>query len=297
MPAWEDPVELVRLIHSVDIITRARVTGQKAGVHISLFKGQGIEFSEIREYVPGDDIRAIDWKVTARYGVPYVKEFTEERDQTFYFVIDLSGSHAFGSTVSKYRMMLEIFASLVFAAVRYHDRAGLLIVTDHVERFIPARSGRAHAVHLIHEVINHTPKSSESDLRPACTHILTRLRRMASVILISDFYIPDFSRELGLLSQHHEVYAVRVSDPREAELPDVGLIELEDAETGEQILIDTSDDQFREDYRKAVAETDAKITELFRRTHVRMEQVRTTDDWLVPLQRLFGDNPLAGVRS
>ncbi|MFH0966233.1 MAG: DUF58 domain-containing protein [Methanobacteriota archaeon] len=245
MPAWEDPVELVRLIRSVDIITRARVTGQKSGVHISLFKGQGIEFSEIREYIPGDDIRAIDWKVTARYGVPHVKEFTEERDQTFFFVIDLSGSHAFGSTLSKYRMMLEIFASLVFAAVRNHDRVGLLIVTDQVEQFIPARSGRSHAVHLIHEVMNHTPKSSGSDIRPALHEILTRLRRMTSVIIISDFCLPEFSRELSLLKQHHEVFAIRVTDPRETELPDVGLIELEDAETGEQILVDTSDEFFR----------------------------------------------------
>ena len=296
MPAWEDPVELVRLIRSVDLITRARVTGQKAGVHISLFKGQGIEFSEIREYIPRDDIRAIDWKVTARYGIPYVKEFTEERDQTFYFVIDLSGSHAFGSMVSKYRMMLEIYASLVFAAVRYHDRAGLIIVTDHVERFIPARSGRAHAVHLIHEVINHTPKSTGSDIRPAFHHILTRLRRMASVILLSDFYMPDFTRELGQLRQHHEVYAIRVSDPRESDIPDVGLIELEDAETGEQILIDTSDVQFRDDYQRAVEESEASISAVFKRCHVPMELVRTSDDWLTPLQKLFADTPMAGVR-
>lgn len=295
MPAWEDPVELVRLIRSVDIITRTRVTGQKAGVHISLFKGQGIEFSEIREYVPGDDIRSIDWKVTARYGIPHVKEFTEERDQTFYFVIDLSGSHAFGSTVSKYRMMLEIFASLVFAAVRYHDRAGLLIVTDTVERFIPARGGRAHAVHLIHEVTNHTPKSSGSDIRPALTHILTRLRRMASVVIISDFCMPDFSRELSLLRQHHEVFAIRVTDPRESELPDVGLIELEDAETGEQILVDTSDEIFRNEYRNIVAAADLRILNTLRRCHVPMEEVRTTDDWLIPLQRLFADIPMARV--
>jgi uncharacterized protein (DUF58 family) len=295
MPAWEDPVELVRLIRSVDIITRARVTGQKAGVHISLFKGQGIEFSEIREYIPGDDIRAIDWKVTARYGVPYVKEFAEERDQTYYFVLDLSGSQEFGSSVSKYRMMLEIFSSLVFAAVRYHDRAGLIIVTDRVERFIPARSGRNHAVHLINELIRHTPRSPGSDLRPALHEILTRLRRMASVIIISDFCVPDFSRELSLLKQHHEVYAVRVTDEREAELPDVGLIELEDAETGEQILIDTSDEEFREDYRNVVSAAEQKIISLFGRCHVQVEQVKTGEDWLIPLQRLFTRSSSAGT--
>lgn len=296
MPSWEDPVELIRLIRSVDIITRARVTGQKSGVHISLFKGQGIEFSEIREYVPGDDIRAIDWKVTARYGVPYVKEYTEERDQTFYFVFDLSGSHAFGNTVSKYRVMLEVFASLVFAAVRYHDRVGLIITTDRVERFIPARSGRSHAVHLVHEVMNHNPRSARSDIRPALNEILARIRRMSSVMLISDFCMPDFSRELALVKRRHEVYAIRVTDLREQELPDVGLIELEDAETGEQVLVDTSDEIFREQFRQAVDLADKQIQDTFRRNHVPMECIRTTDDWMIPLQRLFTPSRAAVIQ-
>ncbi len=294
MPAWEDPVELVQLIRTVDIITRKRVTGQMAGVHLSLFKGQGIEFSEIREYVPGDDVRAIDWKVTARYGLPFVKEFTEERDQTCYFVLDLSGSHSFGSHVSKYKMMLEVFASLVFATVRYHDRAGLVIVTDHVERFIPARSGRSHAVHLIQEVIRHEPGSSRSDIRPALREIMSRLRRMSTVFLISDFYLPDFSRELSLVKQHHEVFAIRIIDERETVLPDVGLIELEDAETGEQILIDTSDEVFREQYREAVIESDRRIQEICGTNHVQLETIHTGEDWLIPLQRLFV--PAARVR-
>jgi len=295
MPAWEDPVELVRLIRSVDIITRARVTGQKAGVHISLYQGQGIEFSEIREYVPGDDIRAIDWKVTARYGVPHVKEFAEERDQTYYFVLDLSGSHAFGSSVSKYRMMLEIFASLAFAAARYHDRAGLIIVTDRVERFIPARSGRNHAVHLIHEVIHHQPVSSGSDLRPALHEILARLRRMASVFIISDFQVPDFSRELTLLKHRHEVSAIRITDERESDLPDVGLIELEDAETGEQILIDTSDQAFRDEYRRVVVAAERQIIEMLGRSRVRVETIRTDEDWIIPLRHLFSPGFAGGM--
>jgi uncharacterized protein (DUF58 family) len=287
MPSWEDPVELIRLIRSVDIITRARVAGQKSGVHISLFKGQGIEFSEIREYVPGDDIRTIDWNVTARYGVPYVKEYAEERDQSFYFVVDLSGSHSFGDKKSKYRHMLEICASLIFAVTRYHDRAGLIIVTDQVECFIPARSGRNHAVHLISEFMNHDPRSSGSDIRPALRNILSRIHRMSSLVLISDFVMPDFSRELSLLKQHHEVFAVRVIDPRESELPDVGYIELEDAETGEQILIDTSDEIFREDFRNAVLAADRQISGIFRRSHVPVEIARTTDDWAVPVRHLF----------
>jgi uncharacterized protein (DUF58 family) len=292
MPAWEEPVELIRLIRSVDIITRAWVAGQKAGVHISHFKGQGIEFSEIREYLPGDDIRTIDWNVTARYGIPYVKEFTEERDQTFYFIVDLSGSHSFGSTTTKYRRMLEICASLIFAAVRYHDRVGLIIVTDRVEKFIPSRGGRGHAVHLINEIMNHSPVSTGSDLKPALQYILSRIRRMACVIMISDFCVPDFSRELTLTRQHHEVYAIRVTDPRESELPDVGLIELEDAETGEQVLVDTSDEIFREQFKKAVCDADEQISKAFLRAHVPMELVRTTDDWRIPIRHLF-TRPLA----
>lgn len=294
MPSWEDPGDLIRLIRSVDIITRARVTGQKTGVHYSLFKGQGMEFAEIREYIPGDDIRAIDWNVTARYGVPYVKEFTEERDQTYYFVVDLSGSHAFGSTVSKYRMMLEVLASLLFAAVRYHDRAGLLIVTNQVERFIPARSSRAHAVHLINEVIQHEPRSTGSDLRPAIHYILNRIRRMSSIMILSDFCYPDFSDALSLLQRHHEVRAVRITDPRESELPDVGLIELEDAETGEQILIDTSDETFRHEYRKATLAADLAIQQTFNRSHIPVLSLTTADDWLIPLQQFFGSRVRAG---
>jgi len=294
MPAWEDPVELVQLIRNVDIITRTRVTGQMAGIHLSLFKGQGIEFSEIREYLPGDDIRAIDWKVTARYGVPFVKEFTEERDQTCYFVLDLSGSHSFGTQVSKYKLMLEVLASLVFATIRYHDRAGLVIVTDHVERFIPARSGRSHAVHLIQEVIRHEPQSPRSDIRPALREIMSRIRRMSTVFLLSDFYLPDFSRELSLVKQHHEVCAIRIIDERETFLPDVGLIELEDAETGEQILIDTSDEVFREQYHEACLESDRQIQGICGRNHVQLETIHTGEDWLIPLQRLFA--PAARVR-
>lgn len=295
MPLWEDPIELLSLIKSVDIITRARVTGQKAGTHLSLFKGQGLEFSEIREYIPGDDIRAIDWKVTARYGVPHVKEFTEERDHTYYFVIDLSGSGVFGTVISKYRMMLEIFASLVFAAARYHDRAGLIIVTDQVEVFIPARAGRAHAVHLIRSVTEHDPVSSKSDIRPALNNLLARLSRMATVVLISDFYVPDFSRELTLLRHRHEVFAIQVTDNRESELPDVGLIELEDAETGEQILIDTSDPDFREDYRQTVLRANKKITDSFRQSRVQVESITTGGDWRIPLERMFSGIQSRGV--
>ncbi len=287
METGEEPLDLIRQIRTVDIITRARVTGQQAGVHISMFKGQGIEFSDLREYVPGDDIRAIDWKITARYGIPYIKEFAEERDQTYYLVLDLSGSGAFGNRVSKFRTMIQVLASIAFTAVRYHDRIGLIVVTDQVEKFIPARNGRKHAVHIIQTALNHEPVSKGSDLRPALHYLLGRIRRMASIIIISDFFVPDCSRELSLLAQRHEVMAISVYDNREGELPDVGLIQLEDAESGEQILADTSDPAFRERYRDAFLTARETVREMLLGNHVRSTRISTSDDWIRPLRRLF----------
>jgi uncharacterized protein (DUF58 family) len=291
----EDTRDLIRAIRRVELITRQRVAGQQTGVHISLFKGQGVEFSEIREYMPGDDIRAIDWKVTARYGKPYIKEFTEERDQTFYFVFDLSGSGKFGMVQSKYKTMLEILASLVFSALMYHDRVGLLLVTDRVEAFIPARGGRKHGIALLQKVVEHKAGSERSDLRPALTHLARSLRRSSSVILLSDFFIPDCDRELSILKLHHEVMAIQVVDPRERDIPDVGLIELEDAETGEQILIDTSDEVFRARYQEVVAEADTRTEHMFRRHNIPSVQISAGDDWQGRLNRLFSKVPSMGV--
>ncbi|MDD1723674.1 MAG: DUF58 domain-containing protein [Methanospirillum sp.] len=283
--------DLIRKIRTIDIITRARVCGQQAGVHISLFKGQGVEFSDIREYIPGDDIRAIDWKITARYGIPYIKEFVEERDHILYIIMDLSGSGSFGHTVSKFSTMLSILATLVFSAVHYHDRVGLFLVTDTVEHYIPARSGRSHAVHAIQTVLTHKPSSSRSDLRPACTMLLQRAKRMSSVILLSDFFVPDCSRELSLLKKHHEVLSIRVTDPREHELPDVGLIELEDSETGEQILVDTSDPAIRKNYEEAAAGYEETIRRTMRRYRIPFLQVKSGEDCYEPLRQFLSLRP------
>ena len=291
MPDAKEYAYLIRKIRTIEIITRARVSGQQAGVHISLFKGQGVEFSDIREYLPGDDIRAIDWKITARYGVPYIKEFVEERDQTIYIILDISGSGAFGHTQSKFSTMVSILATLVFSAVHHHDRIGLVLVTDEVERFIPAKSGRSHAIHLLETAITCDPDSLRSDLTPALTTILTRIRRMATVLLISDFYTPDCSRELAVLKRHHDLLAIRVTDPREHELPDIGLIELEDSETGEQILVDTSDSGLRERYATAAQEHDAGVITMMRRLRIPFVHLKTGEDLYNPLHLLFRLRP------
>jgi len=291
MPDNESYSELIQNIRTIDILTRARVTGQQAGVHISLFKGQGVEFSDIREYIAGDDIRAIDWKITARYGIPYIKEFVEERDHTVYLIADISGSGSFGHMVSKFSTLLSILATLAFSAVHYHDRVGLLLVSDTVETFIPARSGRNHVIHLLNSVISHDTESGGSDLRPALTMLLKRVRRMSTVILVSDFFTPDCSKELSLVKKHHDLLAIRVSDPRESELPDVGLIELEDAESGEQILVDTSDPVIRKQFTQAAHAHNETVSLMMRKYRIPFVHIRSGDEFLPILDNLMKVRP------
>lgn len=291
MPDNETYSELIQKIRTIDILTRARVSGQQAGVHISLFKGQGVEFSDIREYIPGDDIRAIDWKITARYNIPYVKEFVEERDHTLYLIADVSGSGSFGSKVSKFSTLLSVVATLAFSAVNYHDQVGLILVSDRVEKFIPARSGRNHVIHLLQSVITHKSVSRGSDLRPALHLILQRVRRMSTVVLLSDFFTPDCSRELSMVKRHHDLLSIRVSDPREGELPDVGLIELEDAETGEQILVDTSDPSIRDLYMEASVNHHHEISLIMKKNKIPFVNIRSGEDFVPSLKYLMMARP------
>jgi uncharacterized protein (DUF58 family) len=283
----DDRTKLIRQIKKIDLATGVLVEGLQSGFHHSLFKGQGIEFTEIREYVPGDDIRSIDWKVTARYDRPFIKEFTEERDQTFYFVVDVSGSAGFGSDTTKQRKMLEVTASLAFAAVRNNDRAGLVLFSDRVEKYIPAQRGRKHLASLFNTMIDHTPVSKKTDLAVALRFLATVLSRRSTIILLSDFATPSFSLPLRILRRRHEVIAIRVFDPREQELPDVGLIRLEDPETGGQILADTSDPGFRERYREIVASADEELRTEFARNRIREITLLTSEPYDVPLKRFF----------
>lgn len=279
--------DLIRRISDVEIYTKIYVEGLQAGQHMSVFKGQGIEFTDIREYVPGDDIRAIDWNVTARLNHPYIKEFTEERDQTFYLVADYSGSAAFGLEIPKFERMIEISAAIGFAALKNNDRVGLCIFTDRVEKFIPARRGRKHLIRMLNTMISFTPESGATDIAPAVTFLSKAVKRRSSIILISDFYTDNFQRSLRILNKRHEVIALRLTDPRESELPDVGLIELEDPETGEQILVDTSDDYLRKEFSRSVAEENEKISSSFRRCRIGCADIKTTDKYDIVLKKFF----------
>ncbi len=283
----DDRTELIRQLKKIDLATGVLVEGLQSGLHHSVFKGQGVEFSEIREYIPGDDIRSIDWKVTARYNHPFIKEFTEERDQTFYFVVDISGSSGFGSDTTKQRKILEVTASLAFAAIKNNDRIGLVLFSDRVEKYIPAKRGRKHLATLFNVMIDHTPASQKTDLAAAIKFLANILSRRSSVIILSDFVSPEFFLPLRILRRRHEVIAIRVNDPREQELPDVGLIELEDPESGEQVLVDTSDPEFRQRYLELVTEADRELHAKFAQNRIAETELLTGEPYDIPLKRFF----------
>jgi uncharacterized protein (DUF58 family) len=283
----DDRRELIRQIREIELRTGILVEGLQAGQHNSIFKGQGIEFSEIREYVPGDDIRSIDWKVTARYNHPFIKEYTEERDQTFYFMADISGSGSFGSRTTKQQKILELIASMGFSALRNNDRIGLCLFSDHVEKFIPAKRGRKHLVGVLNTLIDHQPVSDRTDLGAAARFLSKVLSRRSSVIILSDFISPSFMQPLKILRAHHEVIAIRVADLREREIPDIGYIELEDPETGEQVLVDTSDEEFRERYRILVQAAESELHESFMKNRIHELVLMTDEPYEIPLKTFF----------
>ena len=250
--------ECLRQVRITEILAK-RGQGSIAGMHQSRQKGDGIDYTDIREYHYGDDPRAMDWNVTARFGRPHIREFQTERDQTFYLLIDRSASASFGSEQTKEQTMLNLSASLIFSAVLHHDAVGLCLCTDSVERFIPARKGRRHAMELLQTIVSNKPQSQATDLSAAFQFLSSTLKRQVSVVILSDFLCSDFEKSLRILTQRHEIFAVRINDAGEQSLPDIGLIELEDPETGEQILFDTSDPAVRTAYEKYIAEESATI--------------------------------------
>jgi uncharacterized protein (DUF58 family) len=283
----DDVKDLIRRIKKIEITTKNLAEGLPAGRQSSLFRAQGMEFTSLREYVAGDDIRAIDWKVSARLNRPFVREFTEDREGTFYFVVDRSGSGGFGSETSKDDTMLEVVASLMFAAQKNHERIGLCIFTDRVECFIRARPGRSHLVHLLTALIRHRPQSRMTDISSMIRFLSKTLTRRSSIVILSDFRSPPFESPLGILRTRHEVIAVRVSDARETELPDLGLITVEDVESGDQLLLDTSDGTFRTRFREMACREDDEIRSVLSRCRARTITLMSGDSSFIPLRRFF----------
>jgi len=284
------PKEIIDKVRRIEIRSRNIVTELFSGEYHSAFKGSGMEFAEVREYLRGDDVRTIDWNVTARVGSPYVKIFEEEREQTVMLIVDASGSGSFGSFKQmKGEVGVEISALLAFAAVNNNDRVGLLIFTDGVEVFVPPEKGRKHVLRVIRELLYFEPKGVRTDVAGALDHLDKVLHRRSIVFLISDFIDKEFSRAIQQVRRRHDLVAVSLCDPRERELPDVGFINLEDAETGEQIVIDTKVLRIREEFRKMQMESEQDLSKLFRRLDVDHVSIDVTKPYVEPLVALFSD--------
>jgi uncharacterized protein (DUF58 family) len=280
--------EILRKIRRLELRTRRLVESSFAGQYQSVFKGRGMNFEEVRPYTPGDEIRAIDWNVTARTGEPYIKKFTEEREMTVMIVLDVSASGNFGSIrESKRELAAEVAAVLAFSAIHNNDKVGLLLFSDRVELFIPPKKGRMHILRLIREMLFFQPQGRGTDLSGALEYMNKVVTRRAVVFLISDFLTGDFIRPLTVSAKRHDMVALTVIDPVEEALPDVGVILLEDPETGEQIEVDTS----RKDVSKAYAELSAKrlkeTQRLFGSRGVDSIVLRTDTDYLPVLRNFF----------
>lgn len=280
--------ELAKKVRYIQIMTNKAVNDVLAGEYHSVFKGQGMEFDEVREYQPGDEIRTIDWNVTARTGHPYVKRFREERELTLLFLVDLSASGRFGSVKNmKNEVATELCALLAFSAIKNNDKVGLVVFTEEVELFIPPAKGTTHVLRLISELLAFQPRKKGTHIRAGLDFAARILNRRSIVFLISDFFDRDYDRTLRILSRRHDLIALSVNDPREYELPDVGLLDLQDAETGAVTTIDTGSAVVRQAYAKAGRARSEELRDNLRSMDIDLIEVGTSHDYLLDLIRFF----------
>ena len=240
--------ELLKQVKNLEIKTKNLVEGMESGAYRSRFRGGGIEFSEVREYSAGDDARRIDWNVSARYNDLFVKEFVEEKELNVYVIIDISASNDFGFIKTKKELGIEVAASLMFSAIKNNDRVGMGLFTNSLEKFVPARKGKKHMMQILQELLDYNPKNTNTDILKSLSELQNNLKRRSVIFIISDFISESFLKSLKLLKFKHQIVLVNISDVRETEIPNIGHAYLEDAESGEQILVNTSDKKFQEHY-------------------------------------------------
>jgi uncharacterized protein (DUF58 family) len=273
-----------RILQRLDWQVIRRLDGLLQGDYRSLFYGYGVDFADLREYQPEDDIRYIDWNVTARLNTPYVRKYVEDREITAWFLLDLSPSVDFGTVENlkvKRTVLIDFVTTLARLLTRHGNRVGALFYSDRVERIIPARGGRLHVLRLVNDLLKQPrlPKAPFTDLGALFQAALNSIKKRSLIFIVSDFIsVPGWDRPLKLLNQHHEVIAIRLWDPREVELPDMGPILMEDAETGEQLYVDTHDRKFRRRFQEAASRREAEITEAFKRAGVDTLALGTEDD-------------------
>ncbi|MGB3050570.1 MAG: DUF58 domain-containing protein [Polyangiales bacterium] len=280
--------ELVKKLKKIEIYTSRLANDQLAGSYHSVFKGRGMAFSEVRQYQPGDDVRFIDWNVSARMNDTYVKVFTEEREMTVMLLVDLSASERFGSTEKpKTETVAEVAALLAFSAIKNNDRVGLILFTDRIERFVPPKKGRSHVMRVVTEILNANPEGEGTDLGVALDLLGGIGKRRTVAFVISDFIAEQYEKSLKVVSAKHDVIPIQISDPREDELADVGLALVEDLETGELVEVDTSNLNVRAEYAREAQRQRAAREHLFRRLQLDHVTVSTERDFVRPLAELF----------
>jgi len=282
------PKEILEKVRLIEISTRSIVNELFAGEYHSAFKGRGMEFAEVREYLRGDDVRSIDWNVTARVGTPFVKVFDEERELTVMLLVDASASGAFGSRQQmKGEVGVEISALLAFAAIKNNDRVGLLIFTDEIEVFVAPKKGRKHVLRVIRELLYFKPRAEKTSISNALDYLDKVLHRRSVVFVISDFIDEGYERALQLMRRRHDLVAISLFDPRERELPDVGFINLQDAETGEQVLVDSGRQGVRDEFAQVQRRVEERRRDLFRRTGIDEVAVDVSQPYVDPLVHFF----------
>jgi len=270
------PKEILKQVRRIQITTSRMVTDVFAGQYQSVFKGSGMEFDEVREYQPGDEIRSIDWNVTARTGHPYIKKFVEERELTVMLLLDMSLSCSFGTVKQlKSRLAAELCSLLAFSAIQNNDKVGLIIFTDRIEKFVPPRKGLSHVLRVIREALYFKPKGSGTNIKAALEYLGKVTTRKTVTFIISDFYNPAFKKDLSITNKRHDTIAVTITDPLEIELPNIGIIKLDDPETGESRLIDTSSAGLRKDYHKNSLQRFQERKKLFQSINVDSIDIRT----------------------
>jgi uncharacterized protein (DUF58 family) len=283
-------------MRQLEIRTRRMVNDSLAGAYHSVFKGRGMDFDEVREYTPGDEVRTIDWNVTARAGRPFVKKFTEERELTIFLLVDISASGNFGSGVaSKRDLAAELASVLAFSAIRNSDKVGLMLYTDRVERYLPPKKGRRHVLRVVRDILYHMPEATGTDSVKALDVANRLLHRRAIVFLISDFQTSAnpaaaraaLRRAMSRTNRRHDLVAVHVEDPREKELPDVGIVALEDAESGEVIELDTASGAVRKRFKELSSERSHRLVSDFRAEGIDTLQLQTDAPYMPALQRFF----------
>jgi uncharacterized protein (DUF58 family) len=280
--------EILKKVRKIEIRTKGMVNSVFGGEYQSAFKGRGMEFSEVRAYNYGDDIRQIDWNVTARSGEPFIKMFEEEREQTLMLCVDISPSGLFGSqSQSKMELAIEISAVLAFSAIKNSDKVGLVLFTDVIEKVIPPKKGRTHVLRLIRELLTTEPKGSGTDIGEALSYINRLLNRKAIVIMASDFQDDHFDKQIKITSRKHDLVNIFINDRLEDELPDLGLIPLHDAETGNEVFVDTSSKKVRKQYLQKRSRQKEALRNKFMRMKIDMVELETNASYVKPLMNFF----------